>query len=73
MVIDSLATVDPYYLSDPELEEMEAPSETEVPSDDDWSAYFEATHVDPVERLTCCSTPIIAARRLCGCGGYPQP
>jgi hypothetical protein len=42
------AALDPYFLTDPEIEEMEAPVE-HVVSDEDWAFYFEATHVDPME------------------------
>ena len=87
MFIESVAHLDPYFLTDPEIEEMDAASagmplhrpadDPNLPDDDDWGFYFEATYVDPAEReeplTVCCSSPTVAARKLCGCGGYPQP
>jgi len=51
---------DPYFLTNAEIEEMEAVMH-EVP-DEDWAVYFEATFVDPTEvDGPCCGD------RLCPC------
>lgn len=40
--------LDPYFMTDPEIEEMEA-AMADVP-DEDWNVFFEATFVDFAER-----------------------
>jgi hypothetical protein len=64
-IYDAPITLDPAFLTDPEIDETLAPADPEQPSDEDWAWYLEAAYVDPAEAAgPCCADP------WCTCGGY---